>query len=120
MGPGFCRDAEEKNKKHRPCSAFLAVALRLHAGLDDRRGAVAGLLVHDLGLLADDTGALPIALARREDVLVDVGVGPHRISGEGAAILIYGGRGALVSTRLRPIARAAATRKQQEQCAADP
>jgi hypothetical protein len=104
----------------RPVSALLVVALCLHARLDDRGGTVAGLFVHDLRLLADDAGALPIALTRREDVLVDIGVGLHRASGEPSAILIRGCRCAIVSARLRPVASAAATRQQQQERATEP
>src|SRR4051794_29037647 len=108
MGPGLRRDAESLY------SAFLAVALRLHTGFDDRRGAIAGLLVHDPGLLAHDAGALPIALPRCENILIDIGIGLDRTSGEGAAILVFARRGGLIAAALGPIAGAAATRKQRQ------
>src|SRR5207302_7018112 len=87
---------------------------RLHAGFDDRFGAVVRLLLHDPRLLADDAGALPVALARRENVLIDIGIGPDRTAGEGAAFRVFARRAGLIAARLGPIAGPGATREQQQ------
>src|SRR5438067_6932588 len=113
MGPGFHRDAKLKEQRT-PVSALLAEALHLHAGVDNGSGAVAGLLMHDAGLLAHDAGTLPIALPRREDILVDGPVALDGGTGEAAAVLISGFRRRTVATGLGPIAGAAATREQQQ------
>src|SRR5207248_2917292 len=93
---------------------LLAEALGLHAGVDDGSGAVARVLLHDLGLQAHDAGALPIALPGRGNILIDIGISLDRTAGESAAILISGVRRGTVGPGLGPIAGASASRQQQQ------
>jgi hypothetical protein len=53
--------------------------------------------------------------AASREYLIDIGIGPDRIPGEGAAFLMSGFRRAAVRAGLRPIAGAAASDERQRE-----